>query len=166
MSAYDSRTRQASAGGTGRTGRTHAQWVAIGTAAVFLVVGVLGFVPGVTTSHDQLHIAGHGSGAQLLGVFQVSVLHNVVHLLFGAMGIAAARSHRSSCGFLVGSGVVYLMLWLYGTVVKDGSRANFVPLDDADNWLHLVLGAGMLGLGLLLGREHDRGAGRRTHASR
>ena len=61
------------------------------------------------------------------------------------LGIAAARSHRSSCGFLVGSGVVYLMLWLYGTVVKDGSRANFVPLDDADNWLHLVLGAGMLG---------------------
>jgi Domain of unknown function (DUF4383) len=161
MSTYDRRTRP---GTTGRTGRTSAQWAAILVAAAFLLVGALGFVPGATTDLDQLDIAGHGSGAQLLGIFQVSVLHNVVHLLFGAIGVVAARSHRSSCGFLVGSGVVYLVLWLYGTVVGHGSSANFVPLDDADNWLHLVLGAGMLGLGLLLGRDQDdRGAGQEGH---
>lgn len=159
MSTYDRRTRQAR---TGPMGRTHAQWAALGAAAVFLLVGVLGFVPGVTTDHDQLEVAGRESGAQLLGIFQVSVLHNVVHLLFGVMGIAAARSHRSSCGFLVGTGVVYLVLWLYGTVVGHDSIANFVPLDGADNWLHLLLGAGMLGLGLALGRDQDdRGACRR-----
>ncbi|KRE98993.1 hypothetical protein ASG88_14720 [Nocardioides sp. Soil777] len=130
---------------------------------MFLLVGVLGFVPGVTTDLGQLDVAGHESGAQLLGIFQVSVLHNVVHLAFGAIGVVAARSHRSSCGFLVGSGVVYLVLWLYGTVVGHDSTANFVPLDGADNWLHLLLGAGMLGLGLLLGRDQDD-RGRRPEA--
>ena len=39
------------------------------------------FIPGVTTSYDQLELAGHESGAELLGIFQVSILHNVVHLL-------------------------------------------------------------------------------------
>lgn len=146
MSTYDSRTR---------TRRTHVQTAALVVAAAFLLVGVLGFVPGVTTDYEQLEVAGHGSGAQLLGIFQVSVLHNVVHLLFGVVGVVAARSHSSSRGFLVGGGVVYLVLWLYGTVVDHGSRLNVVPLDDADNWLHLLLGAAMLGLGLSLGRDRQ-----------
>ena len=44
------------------------------------------------------------------------------------------------------------MLWVYGLVVDMDSSANFVPLNDADNWLHLVLGLGMIALGILLGR--------------
>lgn len=164
MSIHDSRTH---VGRAVPTGRTHVQKAATGVAAVFLLVGVLGFVPGVTSNYDQLQVAGHGSDAQLLGVFQVSALHNVVHLLFGAIGIVAARAHTSSRGFLVGGGVVYLVLWLYGTLVDDGSWANVVPLNDADNWLHLVLGIGMLGMGLTLGREHHgSGGGRRRDAVR
>lgn len=60
--------------------------------AVFLLVGILGFIPGVTTSYDQLGGAGHDSMALLLGLFQVSILHNVVHLLFGVAGLALART--------------------------------------------------------------------------
>jgi hypothetical protein len=33
------------------------------------------------------------------------------------------------------------------------ATANFVPLNTADNWLHLVLGVAMVGLGLWLGRD-------------
>ena len=51
--------------------------------------------------------------------------------------------------------MVYLALWLYGLVIRHDSPANFVPVNLADNWLHLLLGAGMVVLGLLLGR-HDR----------
>ncbi len=47
------------------------------------VVAVLGFVPGITTSYSELSFAGHESEAKLLGLFQVSVLHNIVHGLFG-----------------------------------------------------------------------------------
>ncbi len=55
-------------------------------AVVFLVVGVLGFVLGVTTNYDSMAFAGHESGALLFGVFAVSVLHNLVHLVFAADG--------------------------------------------------------------------------------
>ena len=121
--------------------------------ATFLLVGVLGFVPGITTGTDELHAAGHESHAELLGIFQVSVLHNVVHLLFGAAGIALARTASGARAFLIGGGAVYLVLWLYGLVVDKSSQANFVPLHTADDWLHVVLGLGMIALGVVLGRR-------------
>jgi hypothetical protein len=132
--------------------RSNLQWAALAVAAVFALVGVLGFIPGVTTSYSQLALAGHESEAALLGLFQVSVLHNIVHLLFGVAGFVMARSTKGAQAFLVGGGAVYLLLWIYGLVIDMESAANFVPLNTADNWLHLALGVGMVGAGLVLGR--------------
>jgi len=129
--------------------RTAAQVV----AAVFLLVGVLGFIPGITTNYDTMQFASHQSDAMLLGVFEVSILHNIVHLLFGAAGFALARSAGGAKAFLVGGGAVYLVLWLYGLVIDKESAANFVPLNTADDWLHFVLGVGMIALGLVLGKR-------------
>lgn len=134
------------------TAATPLQKAATVVAATFLLVGVLGFVPGVTTDYDQMEFAGHHSGAQLLGLFDVSVLHNIVHLLFGLAGLALARSWAGARAFLIGGGVIYLVLTVYGWLVDRHDQANFVPVDAADNWLHLVLGVGMIALGLLLGR--------------
>jgi hypothetical protein len=120
--------------------------------ATFLLVGVLGFVPGITTNYDDLSFAGHKSGAELIGIFQVSVLHNIVHLLFGVAGLAMARQARTAATYLIGGGVIYLVLFVYGLIIDMKSDANFVPLNDADNWLHLVLGIGMIGIGLALSR--------------
>ena len=121
--------------------------------AVFLLVGVLGFIPGITTNYGAMSFAGHDSGAMLLGVFQVSVLHNIVHLLFGVAGIAMARTDRMARNFLLGGGIVYIVLWIYGLVINMDGGANFVPFNTADNWLHLILGLAMVGLGLWLGRD-------------
>jgi hypothetical protein len=121
--------------------------------ATFLLVGILGFIPGITSNYDQLSFASHDSTAKLIGLFQVSVLHNIVHLLFGVAGIAAARRNDSARAYLIGGGVIYLVLTLYGLVIDKMSDANFVPLNTADNWLHLVLGVGMIALGVLLGRQ-------------
>lgn len=129
--------------------------------AVFLLVGVLGFIPGITTNYESLGLAGHGSEALLLGIFQVSVLHNLVHLLFGVAGILMARTRTQSRNFLLYGGIVYLALWLYGLVIGHDTPANFIPVNNADNWLHLVLGLGMVALALLLSRNPDRGASER-----
>jgi hypothetical protein len=86
-------------------------------------------------------------------VFQVSILHNLVHLLFGVAGIAMARAASTARTFLVGGGVIYLVLWLYGLIIDQDSGANFVPVNSADNWLHFALGVGMIALGVLLGRR-------------
>jgi hypothetical protein len=133
-------------------GKTPTQLIAGVVGAVFLLVGILGFVPGITTGHDQLSFASHDSGALLLGVFAVSVLHNIVHLLFGIAGLALARTPTGARGFLIGGGAIYLVLWLYGLVIDQASAANFVPVNTADNWLHFVLGVAMVTLGVLTSR--------------
>jgi hypothetical protein len=143
----------ASKAGTSRAPRTPVQAASAAVGALFLLVGVLGFVPGVTTNYGDLAVAGHESEAALLGIFQVSILHNVVHLLFGAAGLALARTAAGAKAFLVGGGAVYLVLWLYGLLIDKESAANFVPLNSADDWLHFVLGVGMIAVGLLLGRR-------------
>lgn len=130
--------------------RSPLQVAAAVVGAVFLLVGVLGFVPGVTTNRDALEVAGHESGALLLGLFAVSVLHNIVHLAFGVAGLVMARTAAAARAFLVGGGVIYLVLWVYGVVIDKGTSMNFVPVNAADNWLHLGLAVGMLALGLLL----------------
>ncbi|WP_101950708.1 DUF4383 domain-containing protein [Mycobacterium sp. 3519A] len=120
--------------------------------AVFLLVGVLGFIPGITTNYDMLTFAGHHSDAQLLGIFNVSVLHNIVHLAFGVAGLALARTFNGAKGYLIGGGIIYAVLFLYGLLIDHGSGANFVPVNSADNWLHFALAVVMLALGFLLGR--------------
>ncbi|MEV4313728.1 DUF4383 domain-containing protein [Actinocrispum sp. NPDC049592] len=137
---------------TQRVTRTPVQAAALVVGIVFLVVGIAGFIPGITTNYDTMTFAGHHSEAQLLGLFNVSILHNLVHLAFGVAGIAMARTASAARAFLIGGGVIYLVLWIYGLVIDMNSAANFVPLDDADNWLHLVLGIGMIALGILLSR--------------
>ena len=136
--------------------RSTIRTVAMLVAATFVLVGILGFIPGVTTNYDTLQFASHDSQAKLFGVFQVSILHNIVHLLFGVVGFALARRAETARAFLIGGGAIYLVLWLYGLVIDHGSGANFVPVNTADNWLHFVLGVGMIALGLVFGPRKRR----------
>jgi hypothetical protein len=138
--------------------RTPVQSVAALVGVVFLLVGILGFVPGITTHYGDLSFAGHDSGAKLLGIFQVSILHNVVHLLFGIVGLMLAKSADGARTFLVGGGVVYLVLWVLGLV----GGADWIPSNTADNWLHFALGAGMIALGVVLSRRPVRDTGPAT----
>ncbi|MBE4717239.1 DUF4383 domain-containing protein [Pseudarthrobacter sp. AB1] len=141
---------------TGTVARTNVQKASMVVGAVFLLVGVLGFVPGLTANFGELHFAGHESEAMLLGLFQVSVLHNVVHLLFGAAGIALAKSATGARSFLLYGGVIYLVLFVYGLVVPQESAGNFVPLNGFDNVLHLLLGVGMIALAMVLSKGHTK----------
>jgi len=138
---------------TEMTTRTPLQKAALAVGAVFALVGVAGFIPGVTTNYDTMSFAGHESQAMLLGLFMVSILHNLVHLGFGVAGFLMSRTADGAYWYLVGGGAIYLVLWLYGLVVDHDSMANFVPVNTADNWLHLLLGVGMIGLGLALRRN-------------
>jgi hypothetical protein len=136
---------------------TPVQTLATVFGAVFVLVGIAGFIPGITTSYGEMQFAGPDSQAMLLGIFQVSILHNIVHLLFGIVGLALARSWDGARAFLVGGGVIYLVLWIYGLLVSQDSAANFVPVNRADNWLHLALAVAMIAGGILLTRgDRDR----------
>ncbi|MFI8193634.1 DUF4383 domain-containing protein [Streptomyces sp. NPDC085946] len=136
-----------------RSARTPVQQAALLVGLVFLLVGILGFIPGITTDYDTMKFASHESGAELLGIFQISVLHNLVHLAFGVAGVALSRTASGARSYLLVGGAIYLVLWLYGLLVGHTSDANFVPLNTADDWLHFVLGIGMIALGALLTRR-------------
>jgi hypothetical protein len=114
---------------------------------VFLLVGVLGFIPGIT-SEAPGDFSGEGSDAELLGVFRVSILHNIVHLLFGIFGLALASSADGARTFLVGGGVIYLLLWIVGLI----GGLDWLPANAYDAWLHFGFGVVLVGAGLLLGR--------------
>ncbi len=117
---------------------------------VFLLVGILGFVPGVTTNlYDGLEFAGDDGNAELLGMFEVSVLHNLVRGLFGVAGLALAATWNGARTFLIGGGAVYLMLVLVQAI----GAGDWVPLVGPDIWLHLGLGVGMIAIGVITARD-------------
>ena len=117
---------------------------------VFLVVGVAGFVPGLTTNlYDGLEFAGAEGTSELLGVFEVSVLHNIVHGLFGLAGLALAATASGARTFLVGGGGLYLALFLVGIA----GGGEWLPMNRADDWLHLGLGLGMVAAGVVATRR-------------
>lgn len=140
---------------------TPVQKTALIVGVVFLLVGVAGFIPGLTHAAEHLHAAGSGSQALLLGVFQVSVLHNLIHLAFAVAGIALAAHPKGSRYYLILGGLVYLVVWLYGLIAVGNDQLNFIPVNAADNWLHLVLAVAMVLLGIFVPREevtHGNGA--------
>ena len=80
----------------------------------------------------------------------MSILHNIVHLLFGIAG-AMARTAAQACTYLVFGGAIYLVLFVYGSSSARNRRpTSFV--NTADDFVHLILGIGMIGLGLTLTR--------------
>jgi len=133
--------------------RSLAQTLALVFGIAFLGAGILGFIPGITSNYDDLSFAGKDSNAELLGLFQVSILHNLVHILFGIAGLALARTWEGARTYLLGSGVIYAVLVVYGLVVSSDSSANVVPVNNADDILHLVLAIGLLGGYFVSARE-------------
>ncbi len=137
--------------------RTGLQVAALAVAGILLLLGVLGFVPGITTDYAELRFAGPDSEAQLFGLFQVSFLHNILLLGSGLAGLLLARRVGGARVFLTVGGALTLALWIYGLVIDRSSSANVIPVNDADNWLHLGLGFAMLVLGLLLSNQKGTG---------
>src|SRR3712207_1362230 len=120
--------------------RTLAQTLALAFGVVFTLVGILGFIPGITEDAPG-DFAGENSEGSLLGVFQVSILHNLVHLGFGLAGLAMARRWDTARTYLLAGGIIYLALFLLGLL----GVMDWLPADDTDDWLHLVLGVALLG---------------------
>jgi ABC-type transport system involved in multi-copper enzyme maturation permease subunit len=108
---------------------------------IFIVVALLGFItPG------GMAMAMAPDTGLLLGVFQVNLLHNIVHLLFGAWGLAASRSWSGSKSYFTIAGAIYAVLTVVGFLSPSGF--GLVPLGGNDIWLHAVLAIAMLGIGL------------------
>jgi hypothetical protein len=110
---------------------------------IFLLVGVAGFVPGLTVPHSHPDVTlTTGLGLEL-GLFPVNVLHNLAHLAFGAWGLLAARSLGGAKGYFKAVAVVYALLAVMGLIPAGNLHTTFglVPLYGNDVWLHILLAA-------------------------
>ncbi len=131
--------------------RSPIQVAAMVLGVVFLLVGIAGFIPGITTHYDRLS-SFDGEGALLLGLFGINWLESVgVHVLYGVAGLASAGSARASRSYFLVGGAVYIVFWIYGLVIDLDSSANFIGINVAANWLHFALGVVMIGIGAMLG---------------
>jgi hypothetical protein len=107
---------------------------------VFIVVAILGFMTEGGTSMES----GEGHGL-LLGMFPVNLVHNVVHLLFGILGVAASRSLRATRTYGRIGAVIYVVLAVLAFV--DPTGFGIVPIGGHDVWLHTILAAGLAFIG-------------------
>ena len=110
---------------------------------IFLLVGVLGFVPAALTpapaDAHALHVTNPGHG-YLLVLFHVNVLHNIVHLVFGLWGVLAYRTFDASRLYSRVVAVSYLLLTVMGLIPGLNTVFGLIPIHGNDVWLHLVIG--------------------------
>ncbi len=101
--------------------------------AVFIIIGILGFF-----------------NNPILGIFQVNLVHNLIHLASGVLAfIFAGRSESEARTFSLVLGVVYLLVTVLGFIQGSGNLLGIVAINTADNFLHLVLAIVFLALGLM-----------------
>ena len=105
---------------------------------VFILVGILGFVPGVTDNQ------------MLLGIFHVNAAHNVVHLLSGAAALFAGMTSAGAARiYFRVFGVIYGLVAVLGFMMGDGMLLGLISNNTADTWLHVVIAAVSLLLGFM-----------------
>ncbi|MEA2149593.1 MAG: hypothetical protein QOD69_1423 [Solirubrobacteraceae bacterium] len=124
-------------------GKTLAQVYALALGAVLVVVGLIGFF--VEPSFSVGDSAQRGT----LIAFDVNGWHNVVHLLSGVAGLALAGTAARARLFCIGYGIVYVVVTVLGFVVGDGGfLLSLIPINTADNLLHLAIAVTAIGIGL------------------
>lgn len=108
---------------------------------VFLLAGVAGFVPGLSPHHVHEGLAVTSGSRLAIGLFPVNILHNLVHLAFGAWGLLAARSASGARVYAKGVAIIYAVLALLGLFPGANMMFGLVPLYGNDIWLHALLAA-------------------------
>jgi hypothetical protein len=107
---------------------------------VFVAVGVLGFVPGVMHpamgDHNVTMTRNYGD---LLGLFPVNMLHNLVHILFGIWGLLAYRSLAGSKTYFRSVAILYAILTILGLIPAFDTTFGLIPIYGNDVWLHALL---------------------------
>jgi hypothetical protein len=110
----------------------------------FLLIGVLGFVPPLLIqrehgAHDELRVRAFEG--YLLGLFHVNILHTLVHVLFGVMGIAMSRSYDTARLYARIVAVGYGLLTIMGLVPALNTVFGLIPIHGHDVWLHALIAA-------------------------
>lgn len=105
--------------------------IALVWGIIFVLVGIAGFIPGITTTNSAgMHL--------LIGLFMVGALHNIIHLATGIVSLATSNSERNARLYFQIFGVIYALVTIIGFIQGDTVLGLF-GINMADNFLHLVI---------------------------
>jgi hypothetical protein len=110
-----------------------AKTAAIVLGAVFVLVGVLGFIPNPIVGPD--------------GIFMTNMSHNLIHLVSGAVLLAGAYTSLGPSLALKIIGVIYAIVASLGFVMSGDMLLGMVAMNAADRWLHVLLAIVLLAAG-------------------
>jgi len=130
--------------------RTPAQWYCYIFGATLLLVGIIGFAAdaGFDTGTDI-------DGDKLLGIFEVSGIHNLIHIASGAVLLALAPKRATARLAALGFGVVYLLVTIIGFIQGD-NVLGLIPVNSADNFLHVAISLLAIAAGLMSSDDDAR----------
>jgi hypothetical protein len=94
---------------------------------VYLLVGLLGFTASATMAD-----------ANLLGLFPVNLMHNIVHIAIGVWGLLSYRSLTGAVTYARGLAIVYALLTILGIIPATNRLFGLAPLYGNDIWLHAL----------------------------
>ena len=95
---------------------------------VFVAIGVMGFLP---------HFTQKG---MLVGILQVNVMLNVIHLATGIIALWVGFSTASACRiFFQVFGIIYLLASFLGFYYGDQMMLGMIANNAADSWAHLLI---------------------------
>jgi hypothetical protein len=116
---------------------------ALAYGVLFTAVGIAGFIPGLVTPHEAAEhpLAVEQGAGELLGLFPVNLLHNLVHLAFGVWGLAVYRNTHAAFAYARSVAVIYAVFVVMGFIPGLDTVFGLVPLHGNDLWLHALLAA-------------------------
>lgn len=129
--------------------------------AVLVVAGIIGFFYSASFAVGDEVVSD-----EVVGILAVNGWHNVVHIAIGCLLLVAAGGAARSAALFVGA--LYLVLAALGFiatgdggigfVAENGVLIDLVPVNDEDNWLHVILGVTGVLAGVASGRQVTRRA--------
>ena len=106
--------------------------IAIFFGIVYTLVGLAGFIPALGGSLSM-------APSPLLGLADVNLLHNFVHLIIGVCGLTMANTEEQAGTYCKTFGVVLLLIGILGFIAPN--PLGILPIGGGDIWIHLVSGA-------------------------
>ena len=104
---------------------------------IYIIAGIAGFVPALTPhTADMQPLSVEMAHGRALGLFPVNVLHNLVHIIVGALGILGSRSLSGARFFWKGLAVFYGLLAILGMIPATNTTFGLIPIYGHDVWLH------------------------------
>ena len=127
-----------------------ARLVALVSGAVFILVGILGFIPGISPMADMVQ-GMEVADAAVLGLVPVNFVANIVHIVLGAVLLYASMNTATAITVLKVFGVAYLLLGIIGLFAPEGF--GIMPLGGGEMIVHFLTAVVFLVVGFMMPGE-------------